>query len=288
MSKLLFLVLLFLFTYSTTAQELSSYDSFQDRGIKNFTKGDYDQAIENFSRAIDVSSRIGDGKPSSTLGFDSTLETSNTSETRVVDLRTADAYLNRGRVYLFKGELDRAIEDFTSALKIRPTLANAYYCRGTTRLAQKQFDQAVADFDRMIKLEPENWNGYVGRGVVRFNMGDGKLALADLEHAKKLAPKNAIVAYQLGDIHRELGDLDGAMKEFEFAIKRDSKMAQGYLGRGLVHLQRSEPDDAIVDISKAILLDPRLPLFGAAAAAYRIAMETTHPPSKSIRRPVAR
>ena len=37
-----------------------------------------------------------------------------------------------------------------------------------------------------------------------------------------------------------------------------------------------------------VVLDPRLPLFGAAAAAYRTAMETTRPSSKSTRRRAAR
>jgi glucokinase len=37
-----------------------------------------------------------------------------------------------------------------------------------------------------------------------------------------------------------------------------------------------------------VVLDPRLPLYGAASAAYRIAMETTRPPSRSTTRPVPR
>jgi glucokinase len=37
-----------------------------------------------------------------------------------------------------------------------------------------------------------------------------------------------------------------------------------------------------------VVLDPRLPLFGAASAAYRISMDRTRPPSKTITRPRAR
>ena len=37
-----------------------------------------------------------------------------------------------------------------------------------------------------------------------------------------------------------------------------------------------------------VVLDPRLPLYGAASAAYRIAIETTRPPSRTTTRPVRR
>jgi glucokinase len=44
-------------------------------------------------------------------------------------------------------------------------------------------------------------------------------------------------------------------------------------------------EDLLSRIPIHIVLDPRLPLFGAASAAYRIAMETTRPPSKTTTRP---
>jgi glucokinase len=47
-------------------------------------------------------------------------------------------------------------------------------------------------------------------------------------------------------------------------------------------------EDLLSRIPILVVLDPRLPLFGAAAAAYRIAMETTRPSSKTTRRPVDR
>jgi glucokinase len=44
-------------------------------------------------------------------------------------------------------------------------------------------------------------------------------------------------------------------------------------------------EDLLSRIPIRVVLDPRLPLFGAASAAYRIAIDTTRPPSKTITRP---
>jgi glucokinase len=57
----------------------------------------------------------------------------------------------------------------------------------------------------------------------------------------------------------------------------------------LASFESKPPLEALLSrIPIRVVLDPRLPLFGAAAAAYWIAMETTRPPSKTTTRRVAR
>ena len=41
-----------------------------------------------------------------------------------------EAYIHRGLAYHHKGEYDRAIEDFTKAIELKPNCASAYYDRG--------------------------------------------------------------------------------------------------------------------------------------------------------------
>jgi len=47
-------------------------------------------------------------------------------------------------------------------------------------------------------------------------------------------------------------------------------------------------ENLLAGIPVRVVLEPRLPLYGAAAAAYRIAMETTRPSSKTMSRPARR
>ena len=85
-------------------------DAYNNRGVAYGGKGDYDRAIADFDKAIQL-------KPD-----------------------YADAYDNRGVAYGSKGDYDRAIADYDKAIQLKPDYADAYYNRGarsTHRLRQK-------------------------------------------------------------------------------------------------------------------------------------------------------
>jgi tetratricopeptide (TPR) repeat protein len=54
-----------------------------------------------------------------------------------------------------KNELDRAINDFNSAIKLDPHYALAYGNRGLALLRQGKDAEAEKDFERAVALKPE-------------------------------------------------------------------------------------------------------------------------------------
>ena len=52
-----------------------------------------------------------------------------------------------------KGDLDRAIGDFTKAIKLKPGFACAYACRGLAYNDKDDYDRAIGDYDRAIETE---------------------------------------------------------------------------------------------------------------------------------------
>ena len=75
-------------------------EAYNNRGNAYRDKGEFDHAIQNYSKAIEL-------KP---------------------DL--AEAYFNRGIAYSDKDEFDQAIQDYTKAIGLNPNYATAYYNRG--------------------------------------------------------------------------------------------------------------------------------------------------------------
>jgi tetratricopeptide (TPR) repeat protein len=73
------------------------------------------------------------------------------------------AYNNRGGLYEYEGEHDRAITDLDRAIAIDPKLAMAYANRGASYLGKGDADRALADYDRAIELQPRDPKAFAAR-----------------------------------------------------------------------------------------------------------------------------
>ncbi len=93
-----------------------------DQGNRFTDQGHYDEAIEAYSKSIDLAHE------------------------------DADAYNNRGIAYSQKGELDQAIADFDKAIELAPELAKAYNNRGYAYYLKGEVTKAVSDFEKCLEL----------------------------------------------------------------------------------------------------------------------------------------
>src|SRR4029453_9363084 len=104
--------LLFCFGAVTTAQTPSRAIDLYQQGTVKLGKGEIDSAIDDFTRAIELSSRLGPinpGRPTRAAnGFSPTDELANVT---VVDPFTAYVYVNRGVARMRKNDFEAAIED---------------------------------------------------------------------------------------------------------------------------------------------------------------------------------
>ena len=55
-----------------------------------------------------------------------------------------------------KGDSDRAIADYSEAIRLNPKYAWTYLNRGVTRFAQGRFDPANADFSEALRMNPSD------------------------------------------------------------------------------------------------------------------------------------
>jgi len=80
------------------------------------------------------------------------------SSGRLHDHDLAAEYYNRGIKYSSKGDYDRAIADYTEAIKLDPTFARAYYNRGFAKRAKGDSANASADIAKAMLLNPKVGN----------------------------------------------------------------------------------------------------------------------------------
>jgi len=129
----------------------------------------------------------------------------------------AVAYRNRGLSYLDKGEVDRAIADYSRALKLNPD-ADAYHSRGNAYLRKGQYDRAIADYGRALELNPKDAFAYSSRGNAYRRKGEYDRAVADYGRAFELNLKDAEVYYNRGSVYFDTGEFAKASADFLHVI----------------------------------------------------------------------
>ena len=87
-----------------------------------------------------------------------------------------------------KGDDERAIGDFTQAIKFDVKNALAFYNRGMAYRGRGSIDLALADLDQAIRLDPKNPAVYYERGNALYDKRDYDRAIADLNQAINVKP----------------------------------------------------------------------------------------------------
>jgi tetratricopeptide (TPR) repeat protein len=115
------------------------------------------------------------------------------------DMRMAGALNLRCWARALDGqELDKALADCNTALKLKPNTADFLDSRGLVYLRQSNYDRAIADYDAALHLQPKiAWSLY-GRGVARLHKGFTAEGQADITAATALEPKIAERAANFG------------------------------------------------------------------------------------------
>jgi len=141
-----------------TKIEKNQAEFYFNQGVAWNEKGDYDKAISEYTKAIEINPSL------------------------------AEAYNNRGLAYAQgKGQYDKAISDCTKAIEINPSLAEAYNNRGLAYAQGKgQYDKAISDCTKAIEINPSLEEAYSNRGLAYLLLGQSQPGCHDLQKACEL------------------------------------------------------------------------------------------------------
>src|SRR5258708_6164349 len=132
-------------------------------------------------------------------------------------------YSNRGFAYRKKGELDRAIADYSQAISLDPKAAQYYYNRGVTYRSKGDVDRAIADYNQAITIDPKSSDAFYNRGLAYRYKGDNDRALADFNQAISIDPQDGDIYKSRGRINLYTGAVPKALADFNQASALDPK-----------------------------------------------------------------
>ena len=166
-----------------------------------------------------------------------------------------DAYKNRGIAYREKGKYNRAITDFSTAIDLKPDDAEIYKSRGGAYGNKGNYECAIADSSKAIDLDPNYAAAYSNRSAAYGLKGNYERAIADGSKAIDLDPNCAAAYNNRGVAYRLKGDYERAIADFSTAIDLKPDFADAYYGCGLIYRLKGDYERAITEFSKAIDFD---------------------------------
>jgi tetratricopeptide (TPR) repeat protein len=168
----------------------------------------------------------------------------------------AEAYYNRGLGYGITGDHDKAIADFTEVIRLRPDVAEAYFSRGVAYEKKGDHEQAIANFTEAIRLRPDYPRAYYSRGLEYGRSGNHDKAVADFTKAIELRPDYAEAYCDRGAVCSSNRDYARAIADLTEAIRLKPDYVEAYYNRGAAHGREGNHDQAIADYTEAVRLKP--------------------------------
>ncbi|KPK98512.1 MAG: hypothetical protein AMJ95_03875 [Omnitrophica WOR_2 bacterium SM23_72] len=151
---------LFFTVGSGYAQVQEAQEKF-DSGMEFYEKKMYDQAIKEFTQAIERKSDFAKAHHQRGLAYQSLgkLEKAIADYTAAISLGLCEAeiYYNRGIAYYYNDSLDKAIEDWSQAIEVDPDQPQVYQKRAYAYMLKNQYHKSWDDVRKLRALgyEPD-------------------------------------------------------------------------------------------------------------------------------------
>jgi tetratricopeptide (TPR) repeat protein len=223
-SILIYLLIILLFTGCGKA---SKYDR---EGKESFEKGKYEEAADNFSKAVAANPNrseyyIDYGLALIALGRYEDAITQFDSAYIDKDMLTIQennkrALRGKGIAFFHMAEYQKAIEEFQKALKISELSklnVDILYYMGASYRTIGSYDEAMKAYSSVLSEDEKNAGAFAERAFCYQSMGDYKKSLADYDKAISLKPGYMECYFDKYFLMLDEGDPTGAAKVLEKA-----------------------------------------------------------------------
>jgi tetratricopeptide (TPR) repeat protein len=163
---------------------------------------------------------------------------------------------NRAQDAHAKGDLARAIELYTAAIKVRPEFPEAEYQKAVAHVALKQPAEAEKSLRRAIELNADWPLPQTALGLLLVRAGDDAKAEPYLRRAVQLDAKDSNALAALASLRLRAGAKDEALKLIVRATANDGAIAAMWATRAKIERAAGDKTAAAQSIGHALRLDP--------------------------------
>ena len=140
---------------------------------------------------------------------------------------------NLGDVYGRWGDKQRSLQEFQTAILLKPNYADAYHNGGNVLREMGQIDQALEYYQKAAQLNPNLWQSYQNMAALYFEKAkqatnsahlaqqDFNLSLESLQKAITINPNNLNLKNNLGVVYLTMGEKLKAKEAFTYVLSQD-------------------------------------------------------------------
>lgn len=193
--------------------EAYAEELYEEGYYLRYEKLDFEGAMKKFNRAIKFNPYLAKShrELGNCLKYFKQFKEALQQYSLAIDSNHYDywAYIYRGEIYsgIYSDfdndqyrkanvkDISKAIEDFTSAIKVDPTLSSAYYKRGECYEKLKQYDKAIEDYTEAIEFDDPASYMYYSRGECYKAIGEISKAKSDFARYEQLKLSEKLQGY---------------------------------------------------------------------------------------------
>lgn len=168
----------------------------------------------------------------------------------------AIAYVDRAITFEHQHNYDRAVADFTDALRLKPDYALAFAERGHSELQLKRFDSAETDFAAALRADPKNAVALNGQGRMKMRSNDYAQARDLFTQAIASDSTDATFFANRAAASDALGDHDQALADFTQALRINPADDFALSHRAATYRALHRYSEATADVDRMVELDP--------------------------------
>ncbi len=156
----------------------------------------------------------------------------------------ARAHNNLGFVYNARGMTDRAVEQFVSALQIRPRYLDARINLGIAYNAKGMTDQAIEQYMIGLSLNPDDADAHNNLGIAYVSKGRIDEGMRHYQIALRLKPDYPEAYNNLGIAYGSRGSFDQAIGYFRHALQLKPDYFEARHNLALAYQKTGRHDEA--------------------------------------------
>ena len=247
-------------------------DELTKKGMKKLEVKEFDQALTNFSSAIEINKAAAEKLLKELEVYQLRMLDTSLTEEEIKPLNgsrnLALPYFGRAKAYAGKKNLEEAMNDINMAIRLDEEFADAYYIRALFKNELEGELAACMDYALAANLGSEKakkiydakfcWETsikYYRQARVKFDLKKYDVVLEKLDTAIRIDPKADEAYVTRAEVYFDQGHIKKAIREYNIAIKLDTMNASYIFRRGVAFAALKEYQKAFDDYSKALNLN---------------------------------